>query len=492
MIAEVLIDPTRTEIKLDRYATAPASALNDPGLLPQVQEYRRQLAGRMYPLARTDISHRLPAARYHVSKKLDGQFEVLVYRGGKAISLNPGGTVRMGLPFHEEAAARLSAAGVKEAIIAGELYADHGSRRTRVHDIATISRQPRSKDDLEHIRFAVFDIMSRDGRPLDGTFDSTWQTIVEWFRDGKSIRPVETTFVNDARGIEEYFTKWVEQDGHEGLVVRSDTAGMFKIKPLHTLDAVVVGFTEGTDERQGLLHDMLLAVMRDDGSFHVLCRVGGGLRDDDRRMMLSDLKDMVVPSDYAEVNSDHVAYLMVKPKWVIEISCLDMIAQTTRGGPVNRMVLNWDGTEARYQAVRRLPLCSVISPQFLRRREDKRAQPLDTRIAQIAEVVEVPLADADARKMTLAKSELLRREVYTKILKGATMVRKFLLWKTNKENENEDYPAYVVHMTDFSPNRKMPLQREIRVSNSLEQIESLWNALKEENVKKGWNVVGAT
>jgi hypothetical protein len=344
---------------------------------------------------------------------------------------------------------------------------------------------------LANIHFAVFDIISRDGRPVEGPFETTWQTIAQWFDGGTGIRPVETVFVNDVRAIDEQFAKWVEQEGSEGLVVRSDTAGWFKIKPLHTLDAVVVGFTEGTDERQGLLHDMLLAVMRDDGSLHVLCRVGGGLREDDRRAMLSDLKDMVVPSDYAEVNSDHVAYLMVKPKWVIEISCLDMIAQTTRGGPVNRMVLNWDAGASRYQAVRRLPLCSVISPQFLRRREDKRAQPLDTRISQIAEVVEVPLADADARQMTLAKSQLLKREVYTKLLKGATMVRKFLMWKTNKENDNEDFPAYVVHMTDYSPNRKTPLQREVRVSSSLQQIESLWHALKDENVKKGWSACGA-
>ena len=33
------------------------------------------------------------------------------------------------------------------------------------------------------------------------------------------------------------------------------------------------------------------------------------------------------------------------------------------------------------------------------------------------------------------------------------MVRKFVLWKTNKE-QSEDYPAFVVHFTDFSPNRK--------------------------------------
>jgi hypothetical protein len=63
-----------------------------------------------------------------------------------------------------------------------------------------------------------------------------------------------------------------------------------------------------------------------------------------------------------------------------------------------------------------------------------------------------------------------------------------VLWKTNKESEG-GYPGYVVHYTDFSPNRKTPLEREIRVSNSREQIEALWKGLEEENIVKGWNKI---
>ena len=66
------------------------------------------------------------------------------------------------------------------------------------------------------------------------------------------------------------------------------------------------------------------------------------------------------------------------------------------------------------------------------------------------------------------------------------MVRKFVLWKTNKESSSEDYPAYVIHYTDFSPNRKAPLDREVVVSSSLEQMHELFEKLKEENIKKGW------
>src|SRR5216110_1605327 len=106
----------------------------------------------------------------------------------------------------------------------------------------------------------------------------------------------------------EAFTDWVIGEGAEGLVVRHDRAGWFKIKSRHNLDVAIIGFSEGTDNRKGLLHDLLVAVMRDDGTFHELGRVGGGFTDDDRKEMVKMLRKRVVPSDYVAVNNDYVAY----------------------------------------------------------------------------------------------------------------------------------------------------------------------------------------
>ena len=44
------------------------------------------------------------------------------------------------------------------------------------------------------------------------------------------------------------------------------------------------------------------------------------------------------------------------------------------------MVLAWDQESRSDRVVRRLPLAAVISPQFVRRREDKQVQPFDIRI----------------------------------------------------------------------------------------------------------------
>ena len=485
-----VLDRSRVQIKLADYGVAPATALSDSLVLMKVQDYRRTAAMRLYPLEGADIMERIPAAEFHVSRKIDGEFTALVFRQGEAFTLNPGGTVRVGLPLLEEAARLLSKAGVKEALIAGELYQAREDRRPRVQDVVSTAGRPTTVAELEQLRFAAFDLISLNGSPPPAAFRDTWQKLGKLLESGTRIHVVEAQWLAKPSAVRDLYAQWVEKEGAEGIVVRSDAAGSFKVKPRHNLDVAVIGYSESTGDRSGLLHDMLVAVLRQEGTFHVLGRVGGGFTDEQRKEMLSDLKDLAVDSEYAEVSSDHVAYQMVRPDWVVEISCLDLVSQNTRGGPVSRMVLDWHANNGHslYRTLRRMPLASVISPQFVRRRDDKQVQPTDVRLAQLADLVELPQAEKDSRQLVLPKSEVLRREVYVKELKGETMIRKLLLWKTNKDQLTEDFPAYVVHLTDFSPNRKDPLSRDMRISSSFQQIQQLFDQLKTENITKGWNL----
>jgi hypothetical protein len=284
----------------------------------------------------------------------------------------------------------------------------------------------------------------------------------------------------------ERFTEWVIGEGAEGVVVRHDQAGWYKIKLRHNLDVAIIGYSEGEDGRKGMLHDLLVAVMRNDGTFHEFTRVGGGFSDEDRRTIAGQLKRRIVPSDYVAVNNDYVAYEMIHPGPVIEISCLDMIVERARGGPVKRMVLDWDGK--RYSALTRMPLVSVISPQYVRMRDDKEATPEDVNIKQVSELVNVPDVDKLAHADDDPASEILERTVYTKVMKGNTMVRKLLLWKTNK-TERADFPGYVVYLTDFSPNRQNPLERDIKISNNEKTARKLFDKLAEKNFISGWEKV---
>jgi hypothetical protein len=479
-----LFDSSRMETTLADYRVGKATALRDGGQHLRTQDFRRQLGARMKALSKDGMRKELPACDYLVSRKIDGEFTVLIVDGSSICCVNPGGTVRCGLPVMEEALALLSKAKVGSAMLACELYVNRTDKRPRVHDVCRVARLPQSADELKSLRVAVFDILHLDGKPAPAAYAETFKKIESIFGKGKLCHPVETVPCKTSADVEKLFEKWVEKEGAEGIVARSDTAGVFKIKPSCSLDVAVVGFTEGSDDRTGMLHDLLVAMMRPEGVFHVLGRVGGGFSDEQRRDFLSDLKDLAAQSEYAEVN-DNVAYQMVRPEWVIEISCLDLINQTTRGAFIDRPVLDFDRKGAVYKLLRRLPLASPISPNFVRRREDKTIHPTDLRIAQVSDLVEVPYADQDAHQLALAKSEILSRQVFTKTLKGQTMVRKLLTWKTNKE-QSGDFPAYVIVFTDFSPNRKAPLERDIRISNSRQQIDQLLAEMKAEYIVKGW------
>ena len=89
------------------------------------------------------------------------------------------------------------------------------------------------------------------------------------------------------------------------------------------------------------------------------------------------------------------------------------------------------------------------------------------------------------------RGEIRKREVYTKTTKGLVSVRKFISWKTNKEDVDETYPPYVFAYVDYSPGRKKPLARTVRSAPSEEVVDELFDSFVKENVKRGWKPAGA-
>ncbi len=465
-----------------------ADALLVPALLQTVRMRRRQLGQMMSAFDIDTAKRRLPPADYVVSRKIDGEYTCLIYDNGDVITMNPGGTVRTGADFHREAATLLESAGIKKAIVGGELYVrrDDGNR-ARVHDVTRVARAPKDEDEVASLCFGVFDIYDLDGTDPSMRHSEAIATIAKIFGAGDRVHPVEHA-AGDHKFVLKQFRQWVLEDGAEGVVARSDSAGIYKIKPRHSLDLAVVGFSEGTEDRTGMLHSLLLAVVRpEDNTFHIVSRVGGGFSDEARVELLKSLSRQVVESDYAEVNSDRVAYQMLKPGVVAEISCLDIISRTSHGNTIDRMVIEWDAKKKRWEGVRRLPLASIISPQFVRLREDKQAIAEDIKMTQLSDIADIPETDRAAENLKLPKSTVLQRTVATKELRGATMVRKILLWKTNKEDVTGDYPAYVLHLTDYSPNRKRPLNHDVVVSSSLDQMEEVFETWRKKYFVRGWN-----
>ncbi len=466
------------------YHIGPVAALDDPMLYARTQEYKRRLSGQMRPISGKDL-FKIPKAKgFYGMKKYDGEFAVLAFDGERLISINPGGTVRYNLPAYEEAEKLLKKAGVKSCLLGAEIYVPHDKdKRNRIFHVVTILRNPTSEADLKKLSVAVFDIIELDGKPVTSAED-VYSLLDEWFGHGKLICGAEYRVLDDLAAIEDTFTEWVIGEGLEGLVLRHDRAGWYKIKLRHNLDVAIIGFSVGSEDRKEMLHDLLVAVMRDDGTFHEFARVGGGFKDEDRRSMIKDLKKRVVQSDYVAVNSDYVAYEMVEPGLVAEISCLDLITESSKGDPINRMVLEWD--EKKYVALSRLPLASAISPQFVRIRDDKTSVPDDVNIRQLSSMAEVQdIQKAVSREDAGKPSKILERQVYTKTMKGKKMVRKLLLWETNKGG-NPEYPGYVVYLTDFSPNRANPLERDIRVTNKKATAQKMFDEIAGKKFVGGW------
>ena len=67
------------------------------------------------------------------------------------------------------------------------------------------------------------------------------------------------------------------------------------------------------------------------------------------------------------------------------------------------------------------------------------------------------------------------------------MVKKFFAWKTN--GDTDSYPEYIFYQIDYSPTRAEKLKREIKVSNSKQQILKIFETQIESDIKTGWNKV---
>lgn len=465
------------------YCTGKATDLNDPSLQAKALDYKRKLSGAMRALPGSEIGKLHASKGWFVTRKYDGEFCLVFFDGENIVALHPSGTVRTGLPCLNEAAEKLKKAKAKSCVFAAEYFLPDATANVRsLEQVLGVLRSPSSKADMERISLAVFDVVELDGKPVKEV-GKVFGSIEKFFGKAKFVQPVEYREVQKTESIMELYVDWVVGQGAEGIVVRHDRAGMYKIKAKHTLDAAIIGFSEATEHRKGMLHDLLVAVVRPDGTYQELTRVGGGFTDDERKKLVTELRKRIVPSDYVAVNNDYVAYEMIKPGPVIEMSCLDLIAERSRGGPVNRMVLEWNGK--KYTAQSRMPLVSVISPQFIRLRDDKEAGVEETSISQVTDLAPVKDADVSADTSRLTPSKLLEREVYTKIMKENLMVRKLMLWKTNKE-ESSEFPPFVVYLTDFSPNRKTPLERDIKVASTEKSARKLFEQMAAKYFVGGW------
>ena len=118
-------------------------------------------------------------------------------------------------------------------------------------------------------------------------------------------------------------------------------------------------------------------------------------------------------------------------------------------------------------------------------RSDKSVNSHDVRVSQFDGLLSLDPAETILSSKS-SKSEIVRREVWTKETKGLKSVRKLVVIRTNKPSDTSNQPAFVVHWTDYSPGRACPLDREVKLAQSGEDANIIAEALIAENIKKGW------
>lgn len=443
--------------------------------------YKRKIAGGFMLVDGAHLMEKITGTDFVATRKMDGEMQVLFYNDGAVEAYGShGNETSVEAPCFAEFAKMCQAAGLKSATVVAELYANMGDGvRERVCDVKTALATS-----TEKLQLAPFDIIDLDGQPFETEhYKDTHAQLLKLFND-TLVKCVEAKSASSKQELEQIFEEWVVANGAEGIVVHSELPIIYKVKRRHTIDAAIIGYTIGDGMHENMVRDIMLAAMDCDGNLMCIATTGTGFSEAQRTEMLATLSQMHVASEYVDTDSRNVAYQMVRPEIVVEVSVIDFVAENSKGEPKMAALLSYDANGG-YSVVAQTPGVATHSPVFERIRDDKACNATDIRLSQVTDLC--PFSEGKVLSLNnLPKSELIARRIFTKGEGAKLMIQKYTVWKTNKE-ASDRFPAYVFHYTDFSLGRKEQLKRDIRVSNSREQIMSLCEEFIAENVKKGWS-----
>ncbi|MEU3339929.1 ATP-dependent DNA ligase [Streptomyces sp. NPDC002144] len=201
-----------------------------------------------------------------------------------------------------------------------------------------------------------FDALSVDDRDLlDLPFAERHAELARLVPEPMRVRRVVVAGPEDAGAGEDFLAETLKR-GHEGVVVKAldapysagrRGASWLKVKPVHTLDLVVLAAEWGHGRRTGKLSNLHLGARTADGGFAMLGKTFKGMTDAMLTWQTERLREIAV------AENDHV--VTVRPELVVEIA--------------------YDGLQrsTRYPAGVTLRFARVV-----RYREDKRPEDADT------------------------------------------------------------------------------------------------------------------
>ncbi|KOU63432.1 ATP-dependent DNA ligase [Streptomyces sp. MMG1533] len=293
-----------------------------------------------------------------VEEKLDG-IRVQVHRDGSAVRLYTRTLDDITDRLPELASAALELRG-DHFILDGEVIAFGAAGRPR--SFQETAGRVGSRVDVTTAAEAVpvspvfFDALRVDDRDLlDLPFAERHAELARLVPEPMRVRRTLVSGPEDVHAAGEFLAETLKR-GHEGVVVKSldapysagrRGASWLKVKPVHTLDLVVLAAEWGHGRRTGKLSNLHLGARTADGSFAMLGKTFKGMTDAMLTWQTGRLQELAVDTE------GHV--VTVRPELVVEIA--------------------YDGLQksTRYPAGVTLRFARVV-----RYREDKRPQDADT------------------------------------------------------------------------------------------------------------------
>ncbi|WP_405817959.1 ATP-dependent DNA ligase [Streptomyces sp. NBC_00838] len=306
-----------------------------------------------------------------VEEKLDG-IRVQVHRRGDVVRVYTRTLDDITARLPEVTAAALALDGDR-FILDGEVIALDADGRP--HAFQDVAGRVGSRTDVGAAAAALplspvfFDVLAADGEDLlDLSYAERRTTLDRLVPEPMRVRRVvvpapdgggtgdgDGDTAPDTAEAEAFWRATLDR-GHEGVVVKALNtpysagrrgAGWVKVKPVHTLDLVVLAAEWGHGRRTGRLSNLHLGARRPDGSFVMLGKTFKGLTDAMLEWQTARLRELAVADDGFTVR--------VRPELVVEIA--------------------YDGLQrsSRYPAGVTLRFARV-----LRHREDKPASQADT------------------------------------------------------------------------------------------------------------------
>lgn len=458
---------------MSKLTVTPAGSLEGHSTFASIVEYRSLVTQRYTACPPVEIGRYLSQTPYISSRKIDGELWFIDTHSSPPRLIAGNGRVAHGDHELLDAAAKLP----KDLIIAGELYVPN-SGRERVGDVAKALSGGGTG-----LHFAAFDIVEApEASWQQSAYADRLAKLKELLPDEKSaLSTVATEELSSEADVLKLFNETVVAGGSEGIIVRCHDGRILKIKQSITVDAVVLAFTtEQSPEGVEQVRSVLFGLALPDGDFVPVGATGNFEAAFSKVDLLKVLKPLEISSGYRQAAASGQLYRFVKPQIILESQVLDVQSLDSQGRRIKQVKLSLN--DSGWVPGLKVPAASLINAVVVRERSDKPDVLSGSRWEQIAEFAELPATAGEA----LPQSEVVRREVWVKQSADKTDVRKLVVFKTNKEEVDPLYPAFVVHWTDFSVGRKAPLAREVKPAPDQKTANEIADSLIEENIKKGW------